>query len=111
MLVDMLSHMGDEAHSIVSDNRHAENCCMCTSKFKSQLRKFSSVRYNGCKYFETTASTEVVTYIKRVQHIHPVLQNLHWLPIKYRMKYKVVTLAYKIQSTGGPAYLLPTVNE
>ena len=53
----------------------------------------------------------VVTYTKRVEHIHPVLQNLHWLPINYRIDYKVATLAFKVRSTGSPAYLLPFVSD
>jgi hypothetical protein len=55
------------------------------------------------------ALARVVTYTKRVEHIHPVLHQLHWLPIKYRIDYKVATLAYKVRSTGHPTYLLPLV--
>jgi len=51
-----------------------------------------------------------VTYMKRAKHIHPILHNLHWLPINYRIEYKVATLAFKIRSTGSPAYLLPAVS-
>jgi len=53
----------------------------------------------------------VVTYTQHVDHIHPVLHQLHWLPINYRINYKVATLAYKVRSTGSPAYLLPSVGE
>ena len=34
----------------------------------------------------------VVTYTKRAEHIHPVLESLHWLLINYRIDYKVATL-------------------
>jgi hypothetical protein len=30
----------------------------------------------------------IVTYTKRVEHIHPILQQLHRLPINYRINYK-----------------------
>ena len=54
----------------------------------------------------------VVTYTKRCEHIHPVLHQLHWLPINYRINYKVATtLAYKVRSTGSPAYLLKSVSD
>jgi hypothetical protein len=33
------------------------------------------------------------------------------LPINYRIDYKVATLAYKIRSTGSPAYLLSSVSD
>ena len=49
----------------------------------------------------------LVTYTKRAEHIQPILHNLHWLPINYCFEYKVATLAFKIQSTGSTAYLLP----
>ena len=53
----------------------------------------------------------VVTYTKRFEHIHPVLRQLPWLPINYRINYKVATLAYKVRSTGSPAYLLKSVSD
>ncbi len=28
-------------------------------------------------------------------HITPILQSLHWLPIKFRISYKILLLAYK----------------
>ena len=33
------------------------------------------------------------------------LQDLHWLPIKWRMNYKVATLTYKLLESGEPTYL------
>ena len=53
----------------------------------------------------------VVTNTRRAEHIHPVLASLHWLPIKYRIDYKVATLGYKSRSTGSPAYHLPYVSD
>ena len=47
----------------------------------------------------------VVSYTRRTEHIQPILQSLHWLPIKYRIDYKIATMAYKVRTTGSPAYL------
>jgi len=33
------------------------------------------------------------------------LQQLHWLPIEWRIKYKIAVLAFKCQSSLAPAYL------
>ena len=33
------------------------------------------------------------------------LQNLHWLPIEWRIRFKLATLAYKALHTGQPPYL------
>jgi len=34
-----------------------------------------------------------------------LLQNLHWLPIEWRVHFKLATLAYKALHTGQPPYL------
>jgi len=34
-----------------------------------------------------------------------LLQDLHWLPIKWRIRFKLATLAYKALHTGQPPYL------
>ncbi len=38
-------------------------------------------------------------------HITPILQSLHWLPIKFRISYKILLLAYKALNDLAPAYL------
>ncbi len=35
----------------------------------------------------------------------PILQSLHWLPIKYRISYKILLLTYKALNGLAPAYL------
>ena len=53
----------------------------------------------------------VVTLKKRTVHIRPVLEDLHWLPINYRIDYKVASLVHKVLSTGSPAYLQALVSD
>ena len=38
-------------------------------------------------------------------HITPILQSLHWLKINDRIKYKILSLTYKIIVTSEPSYL------
>ena len=57
------------------------------------------------------ALARVVTLKKRTVHIRPVLEDLHWLPIKYRIDYKVASRVHKVRSTGSPAYLQALVSE
>ena len=38
------------------------------------------------------------------------LQQLHWLPIKQRIHFKIATVTYRILQTGSPAYLSPFIN-
>ena len=39
------------------------------------------------------------------EHITPVLNELHWLPITARIQYKIALLTHKVMSTKQPAYL------
>jgi len=57
------------------------------------------------------ALARVVMYKKRADHIHPMLESLHWLPINYHINYKVASLVYKVLSTGSPAYLQALVSD
>jgi len=38
-----------------------------------------------------------------------LLQNPHWLPVEWRVHFKLTTLAYKALHTGQPPYLVRTV--
>ena len=38
-------------------------------------------------------------------HITPVLKKLHWLPISFRIDYKVLTLCYKSLHDLAPSYM------
>ena len=42
---------------------------------------------------------------RRNDHITPTLIKLHWLPMKYRIKYKVLLLVYKCVIGQAPPYL------
>ncbi len=39
------------------------------------------------------------------EHISPVLQQLHWLPVKYRVEFKILLLTYKALNNLAPQYL------
>ena len=47
----------------------------------------------------------VVTGTCRCDHILPVLADLHWLPIRARIKYKIATLVFKILKVKQPMFL------
>ncbi len=39
-----------------------------------------------------------------MNHITPILQSLHWLPIKCHISYKILLLTYKALNGLAPAY-------
>ncbi len=51
------------------------------------------------------AEARVLTRSRKYDHITPILQSLHWLPIKYRISYKILLLTYKALNGLAPAYL------
>ncbi len=51
------------------------------------------------------AAARVLTRSRKYDHITPILQSLHWLPIKFHISYKILLLAYKAQNDLAPAYL------
>ena len=42
---------------------------------------------------------------KKRDHVTPMLKQLHWLPIKSRIKYKVCLLTYKALNNAAPQYI------
>jgi hypothetical protein len=51
-------------------------------------------------------AARIVTKTRRKEHITSELIKLHWLPIKYRINYKILTLTYKCLSNEAPEYLI-----
>ena len=47
----------------------------------------------------------VVTNTSKFEHITPILEKLHWLPIKQRIDYKLCLLTYKTLQIQQPTYL------
>jgi hypothetical protein len=50
-------------------------------------------------------AARVVTRTRRFDHITPVLKELHWLPIKKRIEYKVLLHTYRALNNLAPQYL------
>ena len=47
----------------------------------------------------------VVTRSPRFSRSVPLLKSLHWLPVNYRIIFKICTIAYQALSSTQPAYL------
>ena len=53
----------------------------------------------------------VVTGHKKSDHITSVLADLHWLPVKSRVTFKIASLTYTIRKSGQPAYLRTLISD
>ena len=47
----------------------------------------------------------IVSGSRRIDHITPILRDLHWLPIKSRIEYKIGCLTFRAKVTQQPSYL------
>ena len=72
----------------------------CNSLFLSltdfELRRLQLVQNSLCR---------VVTRSSKYSHITPQLKKLLWLPIKYRIQFKIGLITYKILNQCQPVYL------
>ena len=50
-------------------------------------------------------AARVITRSRKFDHITPVLIDLHWLPVEYRIKYKIMLITYKAQHDLAPQYI------
>ena len=51
------------------------------------------------------SSARIVTRTKSTEHISPILRNLHWLPVKKRLDFKILCLTYLCVNNIAPHYL------
>ena len=63
---------------------------------KEQIRKLQLAQ---------NAAARVVSRVRMREHITPVLNDLHWLPISERVEHKVLSLTYQAYQGEGPEYL------
>ncbi len=56
------------------------------------------------------AAARLLTRSRKYDHITPILRSLHWLPIKFRISYKILLLIYKAFNGLAPAYLTSLIS-
>ena len=85
---------------------------IATSLIGSRLDYCNSLFYNITERELTKLQgvqnclARVVTKSPRFCHITPLLKSLHWLPIRYRIKFKICSLTYQALTSGQPSYFL-----
>ncbi|XP_006818666.1 uncharacterized protein LOC102807486 [Saccoglossus kowalevskii] len=60
---------------------------------------------NLLQHAQNTAA-RIITRTRKYDHISPVLQKLHWLPVRYRIDYKFMLLTFKVLNGLAPNYIL-----
>ncbi|KAI2646255.1 hypothetical protein H4Q32_024563 [Labeo rohita] len=56
-------------------------------------------------------AARILTRTRKSEHITPVLRSLHWLPVIFRIDFKVLLLIYKSLNGLGPKYIADMLTE
>ena len=77
---------------------------ICIILYHSQINHLQRIQNSAAR---------IVSRRPRHEHITPVLENLHWLPVQQRIMFKVVLFVFKCLNGLAPPYLaeLITVKE
>ena len=51
-------------------------------------------------------AAKVVVQKKKHDHVTPILQSLHWLPVHFRIQYKLLLITHKCLNGEAPVYLV-----
>ena len=57
------------------------------------------------------AGARLIAKTRRFEHITPVLMELHWLPVKCRLEYKVIVHTFKALHGGSPDYICDLIDQ
>ncbi len=57
------------------------------------------------------AAARILTRTRKSEHITPVLRSLHWLPVTFRIDFKVLLLVYKPLNGLRPKYIADMLTE
>ena len=56
------------------------------------------------------AAARLLTSSRKFDHITPVLKELYWLPVRYRIHFKILLLTFKALNGMAPAYISDLIN-
>lgn len=60
--------------------------------------------------FAQNAAARMLTRTRKFDHVTPVLQRLHWLPVRYRIHFKLLLLTWKALHDMAPSYICELIN-
>ena len=88
-------------HAFVSTRLDCNNSLLCGLPF-SHIAPLQRVQNSAAR---------LVTLTNRYHHISPVLNNLHWLKVKDRIRFKILLITYKIRNGMAPKYLEELISD
>ena len=55
------------------------------------------------------AAARLISNVPRYSHITPVLCSLHWLPVKFRIDFKILLFTFNAIYSHAPCYLIDLI--
>ena len=94
MYFDLLSQWADFMnYQVILVNRNKCISIRCHSWLISKLQSVQN------------AAARLIRMTHKYDHITPVLKDLHWLPVKERVNFKILLLTYKALNDLTPSYI------
>ncbi len=81
---------------------HLQSCCLFLLVTNRLLPRLQLVQ---------NAAAQLLSGVKKREHITPILGSLHWLPVCFRVDLKNVLLVYKSRNGLAPTYLCELLTE
>ena len=92
-------------HRTLTDRIVCENSCL-NAPLKKKIMKLTMLNL-------LTLKPQINCYLhtKKHDHITPVLKKLHWLPVSFRIEYKILLLCFKALHSVAPQYLCELIKK
>ena len=84
--------------SLCHSSGHRTNYC------NSSFYGLPAVQINKLQRIQNAAARLISNFL-HFAHISPILIELHWLPVKYRIIFKIIFLTYKYLNGSTPSYI------
>uniref|UniRef100_A0A0E9XEA4 Uncharacterized protein n=1 Tax=Anguilla anguilla TaxID=7936 RepID=A0A0E9XEA4_ANGAN len=82
-------------HAFISS--HLDYCnSLFTCLSKTSLHRLQLVQ---------NAAAKLLTRSPKRSHVMPILKSLHWLPIKFRIHFKILVIVYRALHGQAPVYI------
>ncbi len=59
----------------------------------------------ACLQMVQNAAARLLTGTRKYEHISPILASLHWLPVQFRIKFKIILFVFKSLNGLAPPYI------
>ncbi len=87
--------------------------CLADVKAWLSLILFNFQRKEALSHLQLVqnAAARLLSGVKKREHITPILRSLHWLPVCFRVYFKILLLVYKSRNGLAPTYLCELLTE